>query len=87
MDDMKASRITIGLHTVIAVAIGYASNILQNSLLSIGLGIVVMFVLGFLSELVTKTKKGTKFWIANGVFIYLLVWLITWTYFLNMVSV
>ncbi|MEE9405860.1 MAG: hypothetical protein V3V26_00465, partial [Candidatus Aenigmarchaeota archaeon] len=47
-------------------------------------GIGVLIAVGFLSEKLV-TKKGMKFWAANGIFIYLFIWLVSWVYFFNLV--
>ncbi len=81
--ELKASRITVGIHTLVAIAIGWLSPQIDIWLAGF-VGIVVLILIGHLSERAVGEKKGTAWWIGNGAFIYLLVWLIVWTYFFNM---
>ena len=83
--ELKASRITVGVHTLVAVAIGWLSPQI-NAWLAGLIGIVILFMIGHLSERIVGEKKGAAWWIGNGAFIYLLVWLITWTYFFNVLA-
>lgn len=82
IDEIKQIRITLLIHVVTAIAIGWTSNFL-NSWLSFPIGIGGLVAAGYLSEMITK-KKGMKFWFANGIFIYFMFWLISWTIFLNL---
>jgi hypothetical protein len=82
--ELKASRITVGIHTVFAIVMGWASMQLGGGWMAGIAGIAVLVVVGFGTEKLIQ-KKGMKFWFANGVFIYLLIWLVSWTYFFNLV--
>ncbi len=78
----------MGLHTAVAIIIGYFSPIIAGmygtNWIPGGVGIGVLIAVGFLSEKLV-TKKGMKFWAANGIFIYLFIWLVSWVYFFNLV--
>lgn len=84
--ELKASRITVAVHAVLAVVMGWLSPIIAGQFgtnwAAGGLGIVLLIVGGYGTERLIK-KKGIKFWLANGVFIYILLWLVSWTYFVN----
>lgn len=86
-EELKASRVTMGLHAVAAIVIGYFSPMIAEvygtNWAAAGLGIAALLGMGFLSEKAVA-RKGMKFWAANGIFIYLLVWLVSWTYFFNL---
>ncbi len=86
--DTNASRMTMGLHTIVAIVIGYFSPMMAamygTNWIAVLVGLVVLVAVGFLSEKLV-TKKGMKFWAANGIFVYLLIWLVSWTYFINLV--
>ena len=81
VDELKQTRITLLIHIVMAIMVGWVSSVL-NSWLSGVLGMAALVAAGYLSEMITK-KKGMKFWFANGIFIYIMFWLISWTVFLN----
>jgi hypothetical protein len=82
--ELKAGRITVGIHTAAAILMGWISPQMGSGWISGLLGIALLVVIGFASEKLVA-KKGIKFWAANGIFIYLLIWLVSWTYFLNLV--
>lgn len=81
MDESRAEKIAVGLHTIVGVIAGYVSIVLPQ-LYAIPLGIALLVVVGTISMIVSH-KKETKWWLVNGIWIYLLVWLVAWTFFLN----
>ena len=81
--ELLHSRISVAVHIVAAIVISYVSFTLQNTLYAGVLGIVVLIAIGYPLERVAG-KKGFKWWFANGIFIYLFIWLVGWTYFLNL---
>ena len=80
--DLKHSRISLVIHAVAAIAVSYLSIYLGGGLLPGAVGIVVLVGIGYPLERLTG-KRGFKWWFVNGVIIYLLIWLVGWTYFLN----
>jgi len=86
-EELKASRMTMGIHAVVAIIVGYLSPMLGSmygtNWVAGAAGVVILVAVGFLSEKIVK-QKGMKFWAANGIFIYLLIWLVSWTYFFNL---
>lgn len=82
-NELNAARVTVGLHSIAAILVGYASVLLASRWYAAGLGIAVLFGAGYISERLVA-KRGVKFWMANGVIIYLFIWLITWTFFINL---
>jgi hypothetical protein len=83
MKDITQTRISVTLHTVAAIVMGWLSITLANNLYALGLGVLVLIIVGFLTERITK-KKGIKWWFGNGIFIYLFLWLVSWIFFLNL---
>lgn len=83
MSDLKHNRISVTVHAVAAILIGQMSVWLSNNLYSGVLGIGVLIGIGYLLRIVTG-KRDLKWWLANGIVIYLLVWLVTWTYLINL---
>ena len=88
MNDLNASRVTMGLHAIVAIIIGAFSPALAamygTNWVAGAVGVVVLVAVGFLTEKLVM-KRGMKFWAANGIFIYLFVWLVSWIYFFNLV--
>jgi len=85
--ELKASRITAGIHAVLAIIMGWLSPAVARQFgtnwAPAGLGMLLLFICGYICERLA-VKKGIKFWIANGVLVYLLLWLVSWTYFINL---
>lgn len=81
MDDLKEVRISVSIHTVAGMIMGWLSFILNDSKALI-LGFVFLFVIGFLTERVLG-KRGFKWWLSNGIVIYILVWIVAWIFLLN----
>ncbi len=85
MEELTQTRISIGIHAVVAIMIGWVSvqvAAASRTLFAGILGIVILLVIGYLIEKITG-KKGIKWWFGNGAIIYLLVWLVSWVYFFN----
>lgn len=80
--DLLHGRVSVTLHAVVAILVGYFSFWINNNLYAGLLGLVLLVVMGYPLERFTG-KRGLKWWFANGIFIYLMLWLVSWTYFLN----
>lgn len=83
MNDLKASKASLGIHTVAGIAAGYVSYILANNLYALGAMILILLVTGYATEFALK-KKGIKWWLSNGAVLYILVWLVSWIFLFNM---
>jgi hypothetical protein len=81
--DLNASRISMGIHIIMGLIIGYFSILFERALYSIGFAILILIITGYATEFVLK-KKGIKWWMTNGGVLYILVWFITWIFFFNM---
>jgi len=82
MNELKQTRISLMIHAPVAIAVGWLSAFLDHWVAGV-IGIAVLFACGYVSEKLAK-KKGIKWWLANGIFIYVMFWLISWTVFLNL---
>lgn len=82
MEDLMASRISVGIHTLVAIGVGYASLFLDSGWYALGLAIVVLVALGWGIEKAVGAR-GRKWWIGNGAFIYFLIWIVSWVFFYN----
>ena len=86
MDELKSSRISLSLHTVVAIVMGWVSievAAMSRSLFAIAVGLVVLYLVGFIAQRITK-QKGIKWWAANGLVVYIFFWFISWTLFFNL---
>ena len=54
--------------------------------LTSGLGLALLGLLasGKLAEKLIKARLGLRWWVANGIFIYLLTWLLGWVFAYNL---
>ncbi len=86
--ELRHDRIGMGIHTVLGMVVGWLSVQLASMLgnwLTFFIGIVILIVVGYGLERLLG-KKGLKWWFANGVIIYLLIWLVSWTFFFNLAA-
>ena len=75
MNDINQIRFSVAVNSIAAIAMGWASVVLtamSRTLVAGIAGIVVMVVLGFIVQFATK-NKDKKWWLSNGVVIFLLV--------------
>ncbi len=82
--ELNVSRISLGIHVVMGAVAGYLSMFMGMALYSLGLAILILIITGYSTELILK-KKGIKWWMSNGGVLYILVWLVAWIFFFNMV--
>ena len=84
--DLRKIRISVISHIVLAIMAGWISlqvQIATRSLLAAGAGIIILVLFGYFTERIIG-KQGIKWWLGNGALIYLFIWLISWTFFLNL---
>lgn len=85
-NELNASRVTMGVHSILAILVGFLSPIIGmqygTNWVPGFIGIVILLAVGYGLERFVG-KRGFKFWLANGIIVYLLIWLVSWTYFLN----
>lgn len=74
---------TTAVHTVIAIIMGYVSLAINNTAYATVASIIVLVIATFAMRTAFKIKEGAKWWLGNGVIVYLFVWLIVWTIFYN----
>lgn len=85
--ELKHARIGVGSHSLLGIIVGYFSIMVTaiiGTILAIFVGFVIVIGLGYVVEKVIG-KKGFKWWFGNGIIVYLLIWLVAWTFFLNLV--
>ena len=86
--DLMHARIGVGIHTVLGIVIGWLSIQLSAMLgnwLTVFIGIVVVILVGYVLEMFMG-KKGMKWWLSNGIIIYLFIWLVSWAFFFNLAA-
>lgn len=87
MDERMMARLAVVGHALVGVLAGLASFWLAAMTSTAGAivaGVAILLAFGTLLRLVWN--KDRKWLLANGAFIYFFVWLVAWTYFLNVGS-
>lgn len=80
--ELKHTRISVLVHGILGVVAAYVA--VQVDILLAGvIGIVLLVAVGYPLERLVG-KRGFKWWFANGIFIYLLLWLVVWIYLFNL---
>ncbi|MBI4896111.1 MAG: hypothetical protein HY832_01020 [Candidatus Aenigmarchaeota archaeon] len=82
-EEMKAS-IIFSVLGIIAGTVSFAAN---QTVIALVIAVVGALVARFVVETILKTKHDLKWYLGNGVVVYLFFWLITWTIFYNLVVI
>ena len=72
------------VHAIIGTIIGYVSFTINQPLLNLLLAIVVLAATIFIIRLVWKVQKNFRWWLGNGIVVFLFIWLAVWTIFYNL---
>jgi hypothetical protein len=86
IDEAKQIQVSVAINVVAAVIMGWASvaiTAMSRAIFAGIAGIVVMVVIGFAVQQLVG-RRGRKWWLANGVAMFLLAWLVSWVVFFNM---
>lgn len=82
MNEMQSIRISVLAHFFAGIVAGAISSLLSANT-SLFLAILILFLTGRGTEVLIKEKKDFKWWLANGVFIFLFTWIVSWIFFYN----
>lgn len=72
------------VHAAAGAVVGYASFVINQPLQGLLLMIVVMAVTTFSVKKIFRIDKKYKWFLSNGIIVYLFLWLVVWTIFYNM---
>jgi hypothetical protein len=70
--------------TILGILIGYASYLLKNNYLSLLVAIVFFFVGAEILKRIFKINEKLKWFLSNGGWTYVLIWLVVWIIFYNL---
>jgi len=70
--------------TILGIIIGYASYLLKNNYLSLLVAIVFFFVGAEILKRIFKINEKLKWFLSNGGWTYVLIWLVVWIIFYNL---
>ena len=74
---------TTVVYTVAAIIMGYVSLAINHTAYATLAALVVLAAVTFAMRAVFKIKEGAKWWLGNGVIVYIFLWMIVWTIFYN----
>ena len=74
---------TTVIYAVAAVIMGYVSFAINHTAYATLAMVVVLVILTFALRAAFKIKEGAKWWLGNGIIVYIILWLIIWTIFYN----
>jgi hypothetical protein len=86
LENSLHDKTSVGIHAAAAIFMGYVSLTLAamfGNWITVFSGFGLLILMGFALQK-GLGNKGIKWWIGNGAFIYLFIWLISWTFFFNM---
>ncbi len=72
---------TVIINVAAGAAAGYASFLVNQPLTAFFIALISVALLSLVLGKIFGIKKGAKWWISNGVIIFILTWFIVWTVF------
>ena len=81
-EDLKKQRISVLIHSAAAVIVGIISPLLGAALYALGVVIVIAVLTGRMTQKVVGKQKF-NWWVANGLFVYIFVWVDMWIFVAN----
>lgn len=85
--ELKSQRIAVVVHTIFGLIAGYLSLYFTKFWYSLGGALILLIILGFITQKTFGKGKDRKWWAGNGVAIYILVWLMAWVLFFNLMPI
>lgn len=80
---MEDDKLNMIIYLFLGIFVGMLSYYLKNATYTL----ITVIIIAFLSGKVLERKfgkKGIKWWISNGLFIYFFMWIISWLFLLNL---
>ena len=75
---------TAVINVVAGAIVGYMSFVINQPLTALFIAVIAVVLLSLILGKAFGVKKGTKWWISNGVIIFLLTWFVVWIVFYDM---
>ncbi|MBU0953228.1 MAG: hypothetical protein KKA90_02275 [Nanoarchaeota archaeon] len=83
LSDTNKARVSVLVHALVGVGVGYASLFVGRALFAFILMIIAMLVMGRIAERTFAKGKGRSWWLANGALVLGFLWFLSWVLFLN----
>ena len=81
---MDKEKTVMLMHLVAGLVAGYLSYIIRSNLYALVIMLFIMLVMKRATDAVTKEKQKPAWWLGNGGFVYIFIWLISWIIFFNL---
>lgn len=81
---MKTENKTTIAFAILGIIIGFASYILMNNYLSLGLAVIFLYLGAQIFKRIFKIDEKFSWFLSNGGWLYLFVWFIVWIIFYNL---
>ena len=72
---------TAVINVIAGAVVGYISFVVNQPLTAFFIAIIFVALLSLILGKAFGVKKGAKWWVSNGVIIFLLTWFVVWTIF------
>ncbi len=82
LSDLAASRASNIAHVLLAIGAGWLAPQFNNDLTGGAVGIVLLLAVGY-GLTVALGRKGVKWWLQNGLIVYLFFFLVSWAWMIN----
>jgi len=82
-DDMRKQRISTISYAIVGIVAGYISFLINRPLISFMLMLVIGYFTMLCIKKAAKIERELKWWLGNGIVVYIFLWLIVWTIFYN----
>lgn len=77
-------RMTI-LYSIVGAIAGYISFQINNAGYAVLAMLIILAVMYVITKKLFKIKEDKKWWLSNGIIVYLLLWFVVWTILFNIV--
>jgi hypothetical protein len=81
---MKVEKQITLAFAALGAIVGYLGYTLMNNYFAVTLALAVLFISMKVFEIIFKKKENYKWFMSNGGWIYIFVWLVIWIVFYNM---
>ena len=81
-EDLKEIRISVLIHTVVAIVIGLVAPFMGSGYYVLGAAVAISILVGHVTQMVVG-KKAFSWWFGNGLFIYFFVVADVWIFIAN----
>lgn len=71
------------IHAAAGVIVGFISFMVNQPVWNFFIMLAILGALIMVMKTAMKIQKPFKWWLGNGIIVYIFIWLVTWTIFYN----